>query len=288
MANAVVYLIYNAFLNPLLTLISGVLASIQSESLVMAQATWVSDAAQVSAAFAASLLTLNFAYRAITAYVLWNEGTPSDSGILIKSAFRATLYGAGGGFMAYYAFKYGIWLGAAYVASPVVQAFTGVQAMVATVAAESGVDELLLMLLFVIVVLALIFVVIQMAIRGFELCIYMIAAPFAALGWMNPDGGIWQSWWRGAVVLALSFPVQMLCLYGTVEVVAAQAGNPFLAGLEMLAGVIVTIRGPSLLAQWAYHSGIGGIIGTQGNTFVSNYVRGGGGAAKTGGGGGGS
>lgn len=139
-------------------------------------------------------------------------------------------------------------------------------------------------------VILLVVAAIQMAIRAAELVVYVVAAPLVALGQMNPDGGTWSGWWSNLVILSLSQAVTILCFkgfVGTMEwitsptmpkglqivLAAMSAGGGLgpaagiwigykvlLAAVLMIGWMVVAIRGPHLLKQWAYHSGVGGAM----------------------------
>jgi hypothetical protein len=130
-----------------------------------------------------------------------------------------------------------------------------------------------------------------MSIRATQLVIYVIAAPIAALGQLNAGGGTWSTWWTKLVVLSLSQAVQILCfmgLVGTTQVltspvdtqwiatmihqmpiaapiamtaaVAMSVVNTIFALLLMIGWLVTAVRGPHLLEQWSYHSGVGSSV----------------------------
>jgi hypothetical protein len=129
-----------------------------------------------------------------------------------------------------------------------------------------------------------------MAIRAAELVIYVIGAPLVALGQMNADGGTWTAWWTNLVILSLSQAVTILAFkgfVGTTQVLTAAHTPGWLAHvaqatlpiggfgpvaiglmetavrmifvvLLMVGWMVVAIRGPHLLRQWSYRTGVSG------------------------------
>lgn len=137
----------------------------------------------------------------------------------------------------------------------------------------------------------------QMAIRAAELIVYVLAAPIVAIGQLNSDGGTWGAWWTNLVILSLSQAVTILSFKGFIgttqiltathppawvsAMLATAGSNPAgtLAGnlgaavmasavvpvmqtllviLMMVGWMVVAIRGPHMLKQWSYRSGVGG------------------------------
>jgi hypothetical protein len=274
-----IYTLLQNFANGVVWLLGNVLVDISNYSLVEAQLPWVQQCIQVSTVIATCLFVLLVSYKAVTKYILWNEGTPdSDGGTIWKGVLRTAIYGAAGTFLVYNVFQFGIWYGGALMASPLSTAMTGTQSFMQQLSALPGMllEDLLIAEVGILILLAcLIIVTIQMAIRGAELIFFVVAAPVVALGQMNADGGIWGSWWRSLVVMALSQAVQWLgikAVVGAMQIVTQPTSNPMLntalaatspgalsclALLLALGAAIATIRGPHLLREWSYRTGVG-------------------------------
>lgn len=268
-------LLLHYLLNPALQLMSAALQSIGHGSVAMAQAPWVGSAEAVTSAVAGGVLGLYIAWKALTEYILWNEGSPNlASTYWIKAILRVMVYGAIGGFLPYAVFSWGIQFGGALVAAPAKSSLNLVATLVDGLTGMQGIDVLVLAVMVLLVFVALLVVFLQMFVRGAELAVYAIGAPLAALGWMNPDGGVWQTWWKNLVILSLAAPVQWLALHGLVATVVIDVGTKplgaFEAILEMAAWAWLAIRGPHMLQQWAYHSGIAGLGGYAGGLVVQN------------------
>ncbi len=282
------YFIQHAILDPLLGLLAAALSGISQESLVAAHLPWVSQVTAVSATVAASLFALVLAWRALQEYVLWNEGSSSDAtGWWSKGVLRVAIYGSIGTWLAYSTFQFGIWLAAAYMAAPLLGNVQVTQSLSADIASSPNVAVGMVLLLsigLVGVIITLVIVTLQMAVRAAELVFYVVAAPLVALGQFNRDGGIWNNWWRSLVVLSLSQAVQWLGLKGMLATTqlamdgsSASAGGAamtsisiFLIIILMLSWAWATIRGPHLLREWSYRSGIGGSVGYIGGMYMQN------------------
>jgi hypothetical protein len=272
------YFVQHVILDPILTFFGTLLESVATESLKAAELPWVSQAVTVSTEAAGGLLTLYLGYQALTQYILWNEGTADpEGGQLLKGVGRAAMYGAAGTALAYGVFRFGIWLAASYMASPLVgdvqvvhNLWTDIQQL-PTIGIGT---ELFLLFGLVGIAVALVVVSIQMAVRGAELVFFVVAAPLVALGQLNRDGGVWNSWWRSLVVLSLSQAVQWLGLKGmmaSTQPLLLGQGNLLtgvgLALLLMIGWVWATIRGPHLLREWSYRTGLAG-----GATYIATRM----------------
>ncbi len=282
------YFVQNTLIDPALQFLSWLFVGISQGALLQAHLPWVSQAVAVSTTVAGGLLFVNLAWRALTEYVLWNEGSSSDAtGTLGKGVLRVAIYGAAGTWLAYNVFQFGIWLAGAYMAAPLlgnVQVTHNLATDIASVP-NVAVGTILFVLFGVLaVVVVLVIVTLQMAVRAADLVLYIVAAPLVALGQMNRDGGVWSNWWRSLIVLSLSQAVQLLSLKGMLASTqllmtgtgsSATTAQMMLVILWMLGWGWVTIRGPHLLQQWSYRTGFaqgGQAIATQ--VITSRFLRG--------------
>lgn len=262
-------------------------------ALLETQLPWVQNVKTDIMAMAWTLLALYIAYKAFHAYIMWNEGTADpDGSVLAKSILRTVIYVAVSSTLSLAVFQWGISLAAVILSTPMLkaaQSFHGIVGnIVALPGAAAGLGLALILGVGVGIVLLLV-VCFQVAIRGAELTVYYLAGPIVALGQMNADGGTWSGWWTNLVILSLSQAVQMVCfmgLVGTTQLLTSPADtawiahlirhmpiaapaamtadvamtvvNIVLALLLMVGWLVVAIRGPHLLKQWSYHSGVGG------------------------------
>lgn len=280
---------------------------INALALVQARLPWVQNMRTAVEAVAWSLLGVYFAFKAFHAYIMWSEGTADpDGSVLAKSLLRTMLYVALSGMVATLVFRWGLDLAQVIAASPMASAAqiiqgqgaqAGLMGLLRSAATnvgtlpQAGMGAILGLILAIIAGVALMLVAaIQMAIRAAELIVYIVAAPLAALGQMNPDGGAWAGWWSNLVILSLSQAVTILAFkgfvgttewiiaptmpHGMLIVLAAMASTGLstaavnvwvgykvlLAAVLMIGWMVVAIRGPHLLRQWAYHTGVGGAL----------------------------
>ena len=182
----------------------GVLANaIGSEALAQAQLPWVHETQTVVTTMTWSLLAVYIAYVAVTRYILWNAGTADpDGSVLLTSIGRAVAYSVFSGLLVTSVFQFGLWFAEAVFAAPVGGAAAELHQLDHHVLALANLAtgaELILVGAVVLGTLGLLVVAFQMLVRAAELTVYLVAAPLAGLGQMNPDGGIWTHWWRGLV-----------------------------------------------------------------------------------------
>jgi len=296
------YTLLQNIANGIVWVMGIVLANISQYSLTVAQQPWVQQAVQVSVTVAASLFALKVAWEAASRYLLWNEGTAdSDGGQFIKGILRVAIYGAGGTWLVYTVFQFGIWYGAALMAAPLSQAVTTAQNVLPHLLALPGMvmeDLFMLVLGFVILLVCIVIVGFQMAIRGAELIFFAVAAPLVSLSQLSADAPVWNSWWRSLVVLSLSQAVQWLGIKATVAAMqvitttgspavnaainVAAPGTLAVFGLFLSIGAAIsTFRGPHLLREWSYRTGVGAGLyqgavfagQTVGRQMIANWMR---------------
>lgn len=282
----------NSITGWLVWLVGVVADGISHLALVQASLPWVQNVKMDIEAVAWTLLGLYTVYMALTRYILWNEGTADPEGsILMKSILRTAMYVALSGFLATALFQWGLNLAGVITGATMLQAQQAMHGLLGNVMALPGALAGLalgLVLAILVGIMLLAVVCFQMAIRAAELVVYVVAAPLAALGQMQAGGGSWQGWWTNLVILSLSQAVQMLCFVGLTQttqvlttntgwmtalahagpIIAAPAAIPTATLMTVLnliftifliiGWLIVAIRGPHLLKQWAYHSGVGG------------------------------
>ena len=270
MMGIIVSLLQQGIVNPILSVLSSIFANATAWTTRFLQLGVVTNAELVAAGVAGALLTVYIARTALERYILWNEGTADvDGSQLGKGILRVALYGGAGVSLVAHVFQFGTWLGLKLLMGNVAPAVVLVGDLNNSLTTEVGLGAgaMLLGLVMVAALLVVLLVIgFQMAVRTADLVFYAVGAPLAALGQLT-DGGIWNNWWRGLVVLSLSQAVQMfgLAVFARVFHLMAYTTNTiggFAATCFLMLGVaITTIRGPHLLQQWAYHTGIGGMGG---------------------------
>lgn len=257
------------------------------------QLPWVSGVKTDVLTVTWSLFACYLAYLILTRYILWHEGTAdTDGSVLMKSVLRAAIFIGISSTLATLVWTFGAELATYLMASPIGQATAVVGKNMGPLKAMQGInaDAGIFMAGIVaaaVVVVALIIMVIQFAIRSAEIVFYVIAGPIVSLGYLaSPEGGTWAKWWTNLVVLGLSAVPQLLALKGLVastqaiavmsSSVAGASASLVLALLLQIGWVVVGIKGPHLLKEWVYHTGIGGTmvgVGTQvGNSKIHAYL----------------
>ena len=277
LVSGISYFVQDALLTPLQQFLFSLLSNLAAQGLTIAQLPFVVEVTQSMAAVAATLLITRVAWEGLSRYVLWNEGTGDGTGgELVKGVVRTAFFMGLGSFLAIWVFRFGLDLAGVVGAAPLASATHLTSSWVQDVvqAPNVAVGTVLFLLLFILAVVGgLLVVTIQTAIRAAELTFLVVAGPLMALGQLYPDGGVWNSWWRQLVTLSVAQAWQFFGLKAMVSVSqvvldgspAASLSNNlidqvFVAVLMSLAFIIVTVRGPHLIKEWAAHTGIGGGI----------------------------
>ena len=283
MVSGISYFVQNAILSPMQAFLFSILNAVAQNSLTLANLPFVQNAETVAAGVAATLLVLRFSYEALTKYILWNEGTADPNGSnLWKGVARAAFFIAASTLIVDHVFQFGLYLAGALAAAPLAQAAHVSQGWAQNIVSAPGVavgTVLFLVLFLVTLVIGLLIITIQMVIRAAELVFFVVGGPLAAVGQLSPDGGVWNGWWRSLIILSLAQAWQFLALKGLLAVatypmigsttngIAGFAGvtttvmHTIVSALFGLGFVIVAIRGPHLLKEWAAHTGVGGAVG---------------------------
>ncbi len=267
-----------------MAIMGGFMLTAGNLSLALAHEPWVGSALAVTTAIAGGLLSLLIAYQALTDWILWNEGTSTSQPGFFKSAFRVGVYGGLGSVLAYSVFRWGFQFATALMVAPIGQVISRIGTM-CTIApgltvsgiqtgASSVADALVFAIGLLLLALVVAIVAFQMFVRGAELALFVIAAPIVALGWLNPGGGAWTGWFQKLIYLSLATAVQWLCLKGMIASVATSMitspSGAVPALFIMLAWGYVAYKGPHLMEQWGYRTGIGQGMGQHTRTIISS------------------
>lgn len=285
--------VMNHMIGGMLAIIGIIAQAIGGLAIAQTQLPWVQGLQVDLMAVVWTLLGLRIGYEALTRYILWNEGTADlDGTALWKGILRSIIFVGIAGTLATTVFKWGLQLGNVVMSAPMTGSVTvlhSLSADIATLPSAAAGFVLAASLALIGGVIALLIILVQMAIRSAELIYYVLAGPFLALGQMSLDGGTWTGWWQGLLVLSLSQAWQLLALkglVGTTQFITSQAAHgtvgsilthggavTLIAGLPlsslrtavmmilslllMVGWLLVGIRGPHILQQWAYRSGMG-------------------------------
>ncbi|MBS3949752.1 MAG: hypothetical protein KGZ53_03695 [Peptococcaceae bacterium] len=218
---------------------------------------FVVGAIQLAQVVAGSLLTLKIGVEILRNYILFSSGSSEVNPVkLVKRSMYAAMMIAGGPWLARNVFGYGAYLAVSISQVPLVA--EGANPLGAILRGSVGAGfGFLLMFIAMVVFWALVYV--QSIIRGVEVAFLSVSGPIMAVGLTGSDEGAWAVWWRELVVVSLSQAVQMLMLTGFfASLTAGQVVN----GYSMLVGVAwlwVAFKTPSVLKQFAYHTGTGSL-----------------------------
>lgn len=273
----------------------SVLTAVAANALTLVNMTWVKNTEHVAAGVAVLLLVLRFSWEALYKYVLFNEGTPDTTGSnLWKGLARAVFFMAADAVLVDHVFSWGLGFAYSLASAPLTQSVVVAHGLGNSIASATGVIGgsvvFAVLCLVAAVVGGLVVIMFQMGYRAAELVFYIVSAPIVAVGQVSADGGVWSNWWKGLLVLSLSQAWQDLALKGLIAVSTyPMIGNTSngITGLSiadttvvhsllaMVFGfgfVIVAIRGPHLLKEWAAHTGLGGAIGGASSAAANRYI----------------
>ena len=291
-ANGFEHLIFD-FLQGVLKFVGSAAGLFGQVALMQTALPWVSVVRTDILAVTWTLFALYLAYIVLTRYILWHEGTAdTDGSVLMKSVLRSALYIGLSATLATAVWTFGFNLADTLVSAPMAGAITSVSRGLKPLQGMMGISSDIAVLVagilaMLIVVIAFLIMLVQFAIRSAEIVFYVIAGPLMGLGHLaSPEGGVWSRWWTNLVILSLSAAPQLLALKGmvasttAVPVVTATAQNiqPLVLALLMQVGwIVVGIRGPHMLKEWAYRSGAGsgfvGVATNVGQTKMRAYVQ---------------
>ena len=296
--------VMNHIIGGMLDMIGIIAQAIGGLAIAQTQLPWVQGLQTDLMAIVWTLLGLRVGYEALTRYILWNEGTADlDGTAMWKGILRSMIFIAIAGTLATTVFQWGLDLGSVVMAAPMTGSVTvlhSLSADIATFPSAAAGFVLAASLALVGGVIALLVILIQMAIRSAELIYYVLAGPFLALGQINLDGGTWTAWWQGLLVLSLAQAWQLIALkglVGTTQFMTTQAASStigtilnhggavtIIAGLPLsslrtaimmvlsllliVGWLLVGIRGPHILQQWAYRSGMGSSMVAMGGVMA--------------------
>ena len=285
---------------------ASVANSINVLALAQTHLPWVVTAKDSVEAVAWTVLGVYVAYVALTRYILWNEGTADPDGTnLYTGILRAVIYVALSGFLATAVFQWGLDLAQVLAASPMITAAQSANGLLNQFANAGTISMGFILGMVVTIGLGVVLMIVaafQMAIRAAELVVYIIAAPLVSLGQLNADGGTWSAWWANLIILSFSQVITLLSfkgLAGTTQLMTqirtAHGFNVAMAGmtvfdtplglstqeaigatmalltvLMMIGWMVVAIKGPHLLRQWSYRTGVGGFGVWVGGNMLRN------------------
>lgn len=266
----------------ILKLFSGVFTDLNHAALAQLNAPWMATLRLDLVGVALGLMTVRVGYEVLTRYLLWSEGTADPDGSVITTGIlRMVLYFIASSTLAIFVINFGTALGGMVLTAPLGEAFNttgaefaGVMGLVMAPVGFGVADTIILGLGFLGVIIGIIAIAVTVAVRAVQFIVYVLAAPFVALGQISPGGGVWEGWWKGLVILALTPAIQLLALKGMVLSLTGAGVKPgdvtqgLVALLLSMGWLVLAFRGAHMLEQWGHtaHSGFGGMMLYAGRT----------------------
>ncbi len=294
--DAIVYLLQH-FLDGFTTLMTTWMVDLQKMGITEARSPFIVSTSHVMEGIAISLLGLYWAWTGIHQYILWSESAP-DMGVGVwKPALMSTIGIAAGSAFTIGVFRFGLDLAGSIAGINVYQhGLTATRVLMGLLTTDfSGIEVLVMVLVYLITIVILLIVVVLAGVRAAELAFYTAAAPLFALGLVKKDMGIFKGFLQKLIILSVS---------QAVVIFAVKAGNAAIANMGTTMASVATapliylgflwvaLKGPSLLEGMMYKSGGSDFImmpiKNSFNSMVGGGSRGGssgGGGAKTAGGG---
>lgn len=118
---------------------------------------------------------------------------------------------------------------------------------------ESGIISIVMLLIFYIVLVIVLF---KIYAKGFELLIWRLGVPFAAIGLVNSDGGAWKAYVQVLLKEMAAVMVQYFQLLLGVMIASSGSVHALLVGIVCES---VAVCAPKILAQFMSPSGGGGL-----------------------------
>jgi len=244
-------------LNDVMAFFAGGIAREHEMALRILDQPFVVGAIQLAQVVAGSLLVLKIGVEILRNYILFSSGSSEVNPFkLVKRSMYAATMIAGGPWLARNVFGYGAYLAVSISQVPVIAEGTNPLGAILANPVSVGFGFLLV---FIAMVVFWVLIYVQSIIRGVEVAFLSVAGPIMAVGLTGSDEGAWAVWWRELVVVSLSQAVQMLMLTGFF---ASLATGQVFNWYSMFVGVAwlwVAFKTPSVLKQFAYHTGAGSL-----------------------------
>lgn len=241
----------------LLSTLSGVL---KVEDLMASKGTvitpdFVERVYQYVYTFAAALVVLKFLYKGFTIYILWRDGdadsSPQD---MLIGAIQAAVV------MVAFPFLYNYMANITQEFADGLMAFlgfsidngVGLEALVESVLVSivEGVVMLIYLILFAVMYIKLIQ-------RGFELLILRLGVPFACIGMIDSDYGVWKSYIQVFFKTLFTSVIQIFLL--SMSMLLVSVGH-IIIGIAVIGAAF---SAPNIMQQFMVPSGRGGGIGSK-------------------------
>lgn len=134
-----------------------------------------------------------------------------------------------------------------------------------------GNNGIVMLLAFIIFIVALVALAISNAIRIAELCMLYVFAPIMAVSHAG-KGETFQIWITQALTVTFTQSVQFFMVGFALNLTANIAAYEWWAWLAPIGAIVVAIRGPQILKQFLYSSGVGGFAGGMAQSAASSAI----------------
>lgn len=270
--NSVTNFISN-ILNSLLSLFASFLGDEMALALKILNTPYITNAIYFTKLMAGTLLGVKVAAEAFKTYVLYSSGDSSARPFeLVKRTAFAALMVSAGPWAVNTIYEWGTELAKAVASLPSTQANNPVAGLQNVLSELSSFSSAIIFVALIAVVVWIL-ILVQTGIRAVEIAFLAVSAPIMAVGLTRPDEGVWTVWWRELIVLSLSQAVQTFMIRGFLSTgVNMQFGQPVLNLLMLIGWLWVAFKTPSVLRQFAYHTGMGSAVGQAGQSAGSMYI----------------
>ncbi|WP_374713234.1 conjugal transfer protein TrbL family protein [Symbiobacterium terraclitae] len=241
---------------------------------------WAQRAAAVVRAVAWSVLTLRVVYEAYRLYILRDT---SDSflspGVLLRRTLIAVFWVAAAGPIVDWMHTFARAASAAVLGGGI---DTSDWQLYSNHFERSLLQNMgwgaffLFLFIYAVFACGLLLVKLQAAARGVELAVAYVVGPVMALSAIANDdylaSGTLAVWWREVLVCSLTQVVQSLLILALAHYVLA-GGFDILRILMALPVLWVAVKSPTILRQYAYHSGVGKATNSAGMIAIQFLAR---------------
>lgn len=232
---------------------------------------YVQSTVHLAQAVAGSLLALKVGAEALQVYILHTHGDPGadPGGLLKRSAVAAAVIGAGPWLVqTVYTWGNDLAQSVASLSSVNPNPVNFIDTLVSL-----GTTPTLILIADIAALAIWVLILIQTGIRAVEVASLAAVGPFMAVGLTRADEGVAAVWWRELVVLSGSQALQTFLVKGFLATIVTFTFNSDVLKLFLLIGWLwVAFKTPSVLRQFAYHTGLGGAIGQVGQTGGTWYI----------------
>jgi len=261
-------------LNDVMTFFTGAIGREHEMALRILDQPFVVGAIQLAQVVAGSLLVLKIGVQILKDYIFFGSGAGDVNPFkLVKRSMYAAMMIAAGPWLARNVFGYGAYLAVSISQVPLIAEGENPLWLLFRNPVGAGFGFILAFIAMA-VFWALIYV--QSIIRGVEVAFLSVAGPIMAVGLTGSDEGAWAVWWRELIVVSLSQAVQMLMLTGFFATLAPGQGGGFYLMMVGIAWLWVAFKTPSVLKQFAYHTGAGSLASgatRMGQTIASVVIK---------------